>query len=180
MPVDGIQLVIDFDFVKEMQHKLGRFPNGPTDFFPAISSVLLNQDNRDFFVTGWTLNVVAPNPEGTDYFLYVDSVRDVYLENQTQNFFQMSRDKAIQLLSPDRRALKDTLLDGYFVRRLNTVSGDEAAANQGRLTFIIQDAIRCDGTDLTRFGILERIAFIEVFQFKFSGLLFLLNLYLIE
>ena len=141
MPVDGIQLVMDFDFVKEMQHKLGRFTNGPTDFFPAISSVLLNQDNRDFLSRDGPY-VVAPNPEGTGYFLYVDSVGDVYLENQTQNFFQMSRDKAIQLLSPDRRALKDTLLDGYFVRRLNNASGDEIAAeNQGRLTFIIQDAV---------------------------------------
>ena len=154
--VDGISVVTDLDLVKQMQHKLGRFSNGPTDFFPANWAVSLNSTNLNLLRSA--PYVVAPKPDGTRYLFYVDSNGDVYLENQTQNFFRMSEDRAIQLLSSDGRVLKDTVLDGYFVRRICS-SGPE---NQGRLTFIIQDAIRCNGKDLTGLGILRRIDFIEV------------------
>ena len=72
----------------------------------------------------------------------------------------MSEDREIQLLSAD------TLLDGYFVHPVAAGSDDKTeevpGENQGRLTFLIQDAIRCDGVDLSGLGIIERIAFIEV------------------
>ena len=88
----------------------------------------------------------------------------IYLENQTQNFFRVSQDREIQLLLPD------TVLDGYFVHPIAAVSDDEAeevaaahpGENQGRLTFLIQDAIRCNGVDLSGLGIVKRIAFIKV------------------
>ena len=78
----------------------------------------------------------------------------------------MHKNRAIQLLSHDRSVLKDTVLDGYFVRPKILDSGIAADKNgdkRGRLTFVIQDAIRCNGTDLTGRGIVDRIAFIEVF-----------------
>ena len=163
--VDGITVVTDLDLVKEMQHKLGRFADGPTDFFPAAWAVSLNQKNFDLL--SFAPYVVTPKPDGTRYLLYVDSVGDVYLENQTQNFFKMSENRTVQLLSSDRRVLKDTILDGYFVRRICS-TGSEGPDQLGRLTFIIQDAIRCNGTDLTKRGILQRIDTIEVILFYYS------------
>ena len=71
----------------------------------------------------------------------------------------MDKNLAIQLLSCDRRVLTDTVLDGYFVRPINAAS---SSAARGRLTFVIQDAIRCNGKDLTSLGIKDRIAFVEV------------------
>ena len=163
--VDGIAVVTDLDLVKEMQHKIGRFADRPIDFFPAAWAVSLNQKNFDLL--SFAPYVVTPKPDGTLYLLYVDSVGDVYLENQTQNFFKMSENRTVQLLSSDRQVLKDTLLDGYFVRRICS-TGSEGPDQLGRLTFIIQDAIRCNGTDLTKRGILQRIDTIEVILFYYS------------
>ena len=150
--VDGINIVTDFDLVKEMQAKMKNFTNWRKDFFPVNWPFSLNK------------NIVAPKPEGTRYLLYVDSYGDIYLENQTQNFFRVSQDREIQLLLPD------TVLDGYFVHPIAAVSDDEAeeeaaahpGENQGRLTFLIQDATRCNGVDLSGLGIVKRIAFIKV------------------
>jgi hypothetical protein len=169
--VEGITFVTDLELVKKMQSELWRFTNGledssPYDFFPAAASTTnsLNKANLESLKS--EPYVVAPSPDGTRYLLYVDSTGEVYLENQTINFFLMDKNRAIQLLSHDRSVLKDTVLDGYFVRPKILDSGIAADKNgdkRGRLTFVIQDAIRCNGTDLTGRGIVDRIAFIEVF-----------------
>ena len=54
-----------------------------------------------------------------------------------------------------------TVLDGYFVRRI----GRDGPDRLGRFTFTIQDAIRFNGTDLNKGGILQRIDTIEVILF---------------
>ena len=120
----------------------------------------LNKKNLKF-LAGGPGYVVAPTPDGTRYLLYVDSSGDVYLENKAKNFFLVDKDRAIQLLSPDRSVLKDTVLDGYFVRPI-VGQGIADPDARGRLSFVIQDAIRCNGTDLTKLCIVDRVAFIEV------------------
>ena len=156
--MDGITLVTDFDFVKQMQLKFSLFTNWSKEFFPVIWPLALNKKNLKHLT--WSSYVVTPKPRGHRYLLYVDSYGDIYLENPTQNFFRVSEDREIQLLSAD------TLLDGYFVHPVAAGSDDKTeevpGENQGRLTFLIQDAIRCDGVDLSGLGIIERIAFIEV------------------
>ena len=156
--VDGINIVTDSDFVDQMRIKLGTLSKGSTEFFPVNWAFHLNQKNRKCLTEA--TYVVTPTPRGTRYLLYVESDRKIYLENQGQNFFRVSRDRTVQFLSPD------TLLDGYFVRPIS--ESDAVAVVQpkenlkGPLTFVIQDAIRCDGTELTGRGIVDRIAFTEV------------------
>jgi hypothetical protein len=112
--------------------------------------------------------VMAPRPIGPRFFLYIDPSGDIFLENMTQHIFRVDEDHAINIQSFDGRPITDTVLDGIFTReKLNgdsSCDGDKGAETSGKLTFLIQDAIRCNGKDLTRWNILERVAFINVNQ----------------
>ena len=72
--VDGINIVTDFDLVKEMQAKMKNFTNWRKDFFPVNWPFSLNKNN--FKCLTEAKYVVAPKPEGTRYLLYVDSYGD--------------------------------------------------------------------------------------------------------
>ena len=170
--VKGITVVTDLELVKKMHRDLWRFTNsdGAIDLFPVPWSFSLHTINLKCLT--WEPYVAAPKPEGTRYLLYADLAGDVYLENQTLNFFLVDKDRAIKLLSHDRSVLKDTVLDGFFVRPIVCQSiADRDPDARGRLTFVIQDAIRCNGTDLTKLCIVDRVAFIEVSIFKLIILL---------
>lgn len=157
--VDGVSLVTDYDLIKRMQLELNKCTSLGGGFLPGNWPVSLSQDN----ITQLASNsyVVAPKPHGSRYFLYVDSVGDVYMENMKQNFFRLDSDRAVKLLSNDGKVLVDTILDGYIVR----------SSTGGRLTFYIHDAIRCFGVDLTTGDVIERIDIVQVhktfFQSKF-------------
>ena len=74
---------------------------------------------------------------------------------------------AIKMVTSDGRPITDTVLNGIFTReKLDTdrdsLSGAKKTGATGKLTFVIQDAIRCNGESLTRMNILRRIAFVKV------------------
>ena len=91
------------------------------------------------------------------------------MENMTQHIFRVDEDHAINIQSFDGRPITDTVLDGIFTRE--KLYGDsscddnlkeEGAGNPRKLTFVIQDAIRCNGKDLTQSNIVQRIAYVRV------------------
>ena len=163
--IEGIHLVMDFDLVRELQVRLGKFiSNGTDDFFAAMWPVSLSTDNVHSLAR--SSYVVAPKPTGPRFFLYIDPSGDIFLENMTQHIFRVDEDHAINIQSFDGRPITDTVLDGIFTReKLNdypSCDGDKGVETSGKLTFLIQDAIRCNGKDLTQWNILERIGFIYV------------------
>ena len=171
---------MDFDLVRELQVRLGRFIHGgPKDFFAAMWPVSLSTVNVHSLAK--SPYVVAPKPTGPRFFLYIDPSGDIFLENMTQHFFRVDEDHAINIQSFDGRPITDTVLDGIFTREklcdYSSCDGDKGAEMETprKLTFVIQDAIRCNGKDLTKSNILQRIAFVRVNELSF--LLFKLNLF---
>ena len=166
--IEGIHLVMDFDLVRELQVRLGKFiSNGTDDFFAAMWPVSLSTDNVHSLAM--SSYVVAPKPTGPRFFLYIDPSGDIFLENMTQHIFRVDEDHAINIQSFDGRPITDTVLDGIFTRE--KLYGDsscddnlkeEGAGNPRKLTFVIQDAIRCNGKDLTQSNIVQRIAYVRV------------------
>lgn len=154
--VDGIHLLTDFDKCTEIHIRLGNYAKGPTYFFPVMWPSTLSTNNLVCLES--KPYVVAPKPSGPRFLLYVDESGTIFMENNTQHVFRVDDNHHIKISSFDGRPIINTVLDG-IVTREKTRDGVE---NKGRLTFVIQDAIRCGGTDLTSKNILQRIAFVQV------------------
>ena len=164
--VENVSLVTDLLLVNEMRGRLGDYVNRPTSWFPANWPTSLSQDHVSQLES--QRYVVTLKPDGWRYFLYVDADGRVFFENRLQHFFLMDPGHAVKLMSLDGRVLTDTVLDGSLVRE----------RHGGRLTFVIQDAIRVDGVDLTGLGIVERIDYVNVIYTYFVSLAqFLLQLF---
>jgi hypothetical protein len=67
--------VNDFDLVREMQVRLGKFAKGQTDFFPVMWPVSLSTENVHSLAS--EPYVVAPKPSGPRFLLYIDSSGDI-------------------------------------------------------------------------------------------------------
>ncbi len=100
--------------------------------------------------------VVSPKPEGVRCLLYIDAKGEMFLQNKKLNIFQLDRNRAPQLMPVD------TVLDGIVVRKILRDENNREAA--GKLTFLIIDAIRCKGVDLTQQNIQERISKVQVYR----------------
>ena len=146
---EGIHLVTDFNLVREIQCRLGECAKGPTDFFPAMWPVTLSTENIRFIAED-PYDVIA-KVSGTRYLLYVDPSGQIFLENMTQHVFRVDQDRAVEIV-------RETILDGIFTRE----KVDSSPLTVGRLTFVIQDAIRFGGVDLTHLNIGRRIGNIKV------------------
>uniref|UniRef100_A0A0P5PKB4 Mrna-capping-enzyme n=1 Tax=Daphnia magna TaxID=35525 RepID=A0A0P5PKB4_9CRUS len=157
--VEGIHLLTDLDQVRELQVRLGRFSKGPKNFFPVNWPVSLSTENISNLTSG--NYVVAPKPTGPRFLLYVDSSGEMFLENMTQHIFRVDEDHAVKMVSFDGLSITDTVLDGAFckAKRDDNCSGGEDSPE--KLTFVIRDAIRCKGIDLTDMNIAERIGFVN-------------------
>ena len=84
--------------------------------------------------------VVAPKPLGIHYLLYVDPQGGMFLQRSLKRIFKVDRNCAPQLIP------NDTILEGVVVRKIDR---DETTQNSnGRLTFVITYAFRCQGEDL--------------------------------
>lgn len=158
--MNGVSLLTDYDLVKELQVKLGRFAHGPEDFFPVNWPVSLSVENiKNLEVVPY---VVTPKPVGVRFLLYIDSEGSMFMENMTQHIFKLDEDRAPQL------TVKDTVLDGLVVRKIRPnglgsfEANEDVEVAEGKLTFVIMDATRCSGVDLTGRNIQERISFIHV------------------
>jgi hypothetical protein len=158
--------VNDFDLVREMQVRLGKFAKGQTDFFPVMwPDVSLSTENVHSLA--WEPYVVAPKPSGPRFLLYIDSSGDIFLENMTQHIFRVDEDHAIKIETFDGRPVTDTVLDGIITsEKLNGADArcekNKEEGTNRKFTFLIRDAIRCNGKDLTNYNILKRITFVRV------------------
>lgn len=166
--VEGVHLLTDFDQVRELQVRLGRFSKGPEDFFPVNWPVSLTTENIDKLKS--SPYVVAPKPSGTRFLFYVDSDGGMFLENMTQHIFRVDEGHAVKMVSSDGRPVTDTLLDGVLCKEKlnhddNCNGGEE---NPKKLTFVIRDAIRCNGEDLKDRNIVERINFVKVYKLMYD------------
>ncbi len=164
--MEGVHLLTDYDLVRELQVRFGKFiPKGKKDFFSVMWPVSLSTDNVHLLAS--EPYVVGPKPSGPRFLLYVDPSGDIFLENMTQHIFRVDEDQAIKMESFDGRPITDTLLDGIVTReKLNgadaSCDGNGEDGTTGKLTFVICDAIRCNGKDLTSSSILQRITCVRV------------------
>ncbi|XP_046655756.1 mRNA-capping enzyme-like isoform X2 [Daphnia pulicaria] len=149
--VEGVRLVTDFDLVRQLHVRLGEFAKGPTDFFPALWPVTLSNENIHFLAS--ESYDVVPRANGTRYLLYVDLAGQIYLENMSQHIFRLDDDRSFQIISSDGRPVTDTVLDGIITQ--------EKCTDNGKLTFLIHDAFRCNGVDLVDLNIRARINVIQ-------------------
>jgi len=110
--------------------------------------------------------VMGPKPSGPRFLLYIDPSGDIFLENMTQHFFRVDEDHAINIQSSNGEPITATILDGIITREKINDAGskydDQENGTPGKLTFVIQDAIRCNGKCLINLNIVQRIAFIRV------------------
>jgi hypothetical protein len=152
-PVDGVSLVRDSQLVRQMQVLLGNYVGAcifEHTFFPALWAIPLSMENIHQVQS--KPHFMMPKPSGPRFLLYIDSTGQTYLENMTQYFFLVDTDRAVQFISTDGRATTDTVLDDIFTK-------DEIG---GRLTFFVCDAVRCNGVNLTKMNVFQRIAFVKV------------------
>lgn len=165
--VEGIHLLTDFDQVRELQMRLGSFSRGPQNFFPANWPVSLSTENK--YMLSSRPYVVAPKPTGPRFLFYIDSSGEMFLENMTQHIFRVDEDHVIKMESFSGRSVTDTVLDGIFTREKSNRDDScneeqDTEQDTGKLTFVIRDAVRCNGLNLTDMGVVERIGFIKVHE----------------
>ena len=133
---------------------MGIFNEGPRDQFPVNWPVSLNRNNIDKLKTAGPF-VVSPKPLGIRALLYVNPDGMIFFENNTQHVFKVDPD-----LSP--KLPKDTILDGIIVKKLVRGEGSNDGNGDGKLSFVIMDATRVDGVQLSQKSIQERISAVEV------------------
>ena len=136
--------------------RLREYVKKSSDFLPVMWPVTMSQTNVRLLAS--EPYVVTPKAAGTRFLLYVDSSGQIFMENMTKHIFHVKDDHAVKMISSDSQPIFDTILDGILTR----VKLSNPTETAGRLTFFIQDGIRCNGNDLTQFGILQRIAFVNV------------------
>ncbi|XP_046651894.1 mRNA-capping enzyme-like [Daphnia pulicaria] len=126
-------------------------------FFPALWAIPLSMENihQVHSKSHFMRDFMTPKPSGPRFLLYIDSSGQTYLENMTQYFFRVDTDRAVQFISIEGRPITDTVLDGIFTRE------KDAENNAGKLTFVICDAVRCNGQDITKMNVFQRIAFVK-------------------
>ena len=162
--VEGVHLVTNIDFIREMHVLLGKFTKGPKNFFSVMWPVVLSTKNVNLLAS--KPYVMGPKPSGPRFLLYIDPSGDIFLENNTQHIFRVDEDHAINIQSSNGEPITDTILDGIITREKINDAGskydDQENGHPGKLTFVIQDAIRCNGKCLINLNIVQRIAFIRV------------------
>ena len=80
------------------------------------------------------------------------------MQNGTQNMFKLTQSNGFQLIPAG------TVLDGIVVRK---IVRRKTAQNRNQLekpTFVIMDATRVNGKDVTRKSILDRISIVQVYR----------------
>jgi hypothetical protein len=143
----------DIDLVQDIHLRLGNFSHGPKDFFPVNWPVALDPENIHKLQQPY---VVTTRPPGPRYLLYIDQCGDIYLENNSQQIFQIDEEHTVHFPGKHCRPLTDTVLDGIITRR--KCSDDSSS----EFVFVIQDSFRCNGEDLVTQGIEERLACVQV------------------
>ncbi len=147
--VDGVSLLQDPTIVNELRKVLDK------PFLFSTSPALMNEATIKKLKK--KAYVVAPKPLGIHYLLYVDPQGSMFMQKSTKRIFKVDQNCTPKLIP------NDTILQGIVVRKI--VRDNEAARNSnGRLTFVITYAYRCQGVDLlAERSIQERISTIMVY-----------------
>ena len=136
--MNGVHLVTDFKQVREIQTLLGRYANGPLDFFPVMSSISLSMRRITLLET--IPYTISPKPTGTRFLMYFNASGEIFMENMTQHIFRVD---GMKMVNCDGQPVTDSVLDGIM-------TGEK------------MDAIRCNGVNLIDLNILQRIALVRV------------------
>ena len=139
-----------------MQRLLGRYAKRPLDFFPVMSSISLSMTRITKLET--EPYVVFPKPIGTRCLMYVNPSGQVFMKNMTQHIFRVDK---IKMVSCDGKPITDTVLDGIMTRE--KTYAENFPEIKGKVTFVITDAIRCNGVSLIDSNILQPIACAKVY-----------------
>ena len=145
--VEGVCLVAD---PNQLFFQMSNYLQHPLSIFNANWPVSLTKENISQLEPNQY--VVAPKPHGTRFLLLVDSFGNIYMKNMKQNFYQLDAKRIYPIPA-------DTVIDGYLTRNIS----------KGRLTFVIHDARRYKGYDLTNYGIIKRIKHVKVFDVSYAN-----------
>ena len=153
--IAGISLERDSNLAAQVKNELDRINHPPQGFqgFPVTCTPQLS--GSDIQKLKERPYLVTPKPEGVHYLLYINKYGRMFLENRANHIFKVDHYCAPQLIP------KNTVLDGIVTRK---IIRDEAIQNnnKGKLTFLVMDATRCSGIDLTQENIQQRISTIQV------------------
>lgn len=157
LDINGVYLLEDSSLVKMLQKRLHTFNHGSnsSSIFPATLPVPIttfNQLENGSFV-------FSPKPLGIRYLFYFDKKGRTFLEDSAENIFKVAKSRAFRVIPPE------TVLDGIVVRKIVRAEHDSnQEASNGKLTFVIMDATRVNGVDLTQKNILERMSAVQVLK----------------
>ena len=152
----GIHFVQDSNLGKTLQKRLGLFNHMPKNLFPVNWAISLKRSHLKSLETEQF--VVTPKPTGIRCLFFADSEGVQYMQNGTQNMFKLTQSNVFQLIPAG------TVLDGIVVRK---IVRRKTAQNRNQLekpTFVIMDATRVNGKDVTRKSILDRISIVQVYR----------------
>ncbi|XP_046445997.1 mRNA-capping enzyme-like [Daphnia pulex] len=76
-------------------------------------------------------------------------------QQHISEILRVDTDHAVQFISNEGRAITDTVLDGILTREKDAENKD------GKMTFFICDAVRCNGQDITKMSVFQHIAFVK-------------------
>ena len=153
--MNGVHLVTDFKQVREIQTLLGRYANGPLDFFPVMSSISLSMRRITLLET--IPYTISPKPTGTRFLMYFNASGEIFMENMTQHIFRVD---GMKMVNCDGQPVTDSVLDGIMTGE--KIYSDDFTTNEVKFTFVVMDAIRCNGVNLIDLNILQRIALVRV------------------
>ena len=160
--VDGVRLLTSLEQVNEIRKLLGRNIKGPDGLFAAMWPVDMAIDHLQKVLENPYF--VAPRPHGHRFMLYIDTSGQIFMENNSRNVFQLEDECKIRFLSRDGRAITDTVIDGVLTRtKANPTNGGNIENdNKHKLTFVIIDAARYNGRDLTKLSVTDRMECVKV------------------
>ena len=149
--------------VRNIRNHLGDNIEGSEHVFAAMWPTGLSMDRlHEYVLKSPCPYFVAPRPHGHRFILYINSRGDVFLENQARHVFQLEEEHSVNILSRGGTVCADTVLDGTIARAKSNMASDDNACSESKLTFIITDAARYNGQDLTKMSVIDRLACIKV------------------
>ena len=160
--VEGARLLTDAEQVNEIRTHFGKDIQGPHEIFAAMWHVDLSMKRLQQLRKQKNRYFVAPKPVGRRFMLYVNAKGEVFMENNARNVFQLVNGHEIQFLTRDGSACTDTILDGVVTRATNDNSDANGYMSKQKLTFVIMDAARCNGRDLTKMSVVDRLNCVKV------------------
>ena len=162
--VEGVRLLTDARQVYKLRNLLGENIKGSQVSFAAMWPVDMSMDRLQRVLE--IPYYVAPKPHGHRFMLYINATGETFLENNSRNVFQLDGEHSFHFISRDGSACIDTVLDGVITRpKSSTIDdGNDDKESKPKLTFVVMDAVRYNGRDLTNMSVADRMACIKVIR----------------